>query len=98
VLFHVTWQFHNAGEEAQRRSLTLFQQWQPPEGALFHGFYGTADGRGGVAIVEAPDAQTVYRTVDPWTPWLTFDVTPILPIEEASAIGLESVAWRDSIA
>lgn len=96
MLFHVTWQFHDPSEDGGRRSLSLFQQWQPPEGAQFQGFYGTADGRGGVALIEVADAQTLFRTIDVWTPWLAFEVTPIIPIEEAAAIGAESVAWRDA--
>ena len=43
-------------------------------------------GRGGVATIE--------RTTAPWTPWLRFTVTPIMPIEESSAIAGEA---RDSV-
>jgi len=98
VLFHVTWTFIDASEEGQRRSLGLFAKWQPPAGAEFQGFYGTADGAGGVAIIEADSAQTLARTTEPWTPWLRFEITPIIPVEDAAAIGGEAVAWRDSIA
>lgn len=97
MLFHVTWQFVDTSEEGERRSLSVFSQWQPPAGAEFQGFYGFADGTGGVAIVEVDSAATLARTVDPWTPWLAFEVTPILPIEEASAIAAEGMAFRDSI-
>jgi hypothetical protein len=98
MLFHVTWQFIDPSEEGQRRGLKVFEGWQPPAGAEFQGFYGFADGTGGVAIVEVDSAQTLLRTTDPWTPWLRFEVTPIIPIEEAIAIGNEGVAFRDSVA
>lgn len=97
MLFHVTWQFIDTSEDGERRSLSVFSQWQPPAGAEFHGFYGFADGTGGVAIIEVDSAATLARTVDLWTPWLAFETTPILPIEEASAIAAEGVAFRDSI-
>ena len=97
MLFHVIWDFTDRSEEGTRRSLSLLQQWQPPAGAEFKGFYGFADGSGGVAIIEADSAATVARTTAPWTPWLSFTITPILPIEEASAIGNEAVQFRDSI-
>jgi len=97
MLFHVTWEFADLGEEETRRNLAVFSKWQPPSGAEFKGFYGFADGSGGVAIVEADDAATIARTNAPWTPWLRFEVTPILPIEEAAAIAGEGVAFRDSI-
>ena len=97
MLFHVTWQFTDTSEAGQKRSLSVFEKWQPPAGAEFQGFYGFADGTGGVAIVEADTAATLTRTIDPWTPWLRFSVTPILPIEEATVIAHEAVAFRDSV-
>ena len=97
MLFHVTWTFINVSEDSQRRSLAVFAAWQPPAGAEFKGFYGTADGAGGVAIIEVDSAQTMARTTEPWTPWLSFEVTPIIPIEEAAAIGHEAMAFRDSV-
>jgi Protein of unknown function (DUF3303) len=98
MLFHVTWAFKETGEEGARRSLALLAKWQPPAGAEFQGFYGFADGNGGVALIEADSAATVARTTSPWTPWLRFTVTPIVPIEESSAIGGEAIAFRDSVA
>jgi len=97
MLFHVTWQFTDQTEEGERRSLDVFQSWQPPAGADFQGFYGFVDGTGGVAIVEADSAATIARTCAPWTPWLAFEVTPIIPMEEASAIAAEAVSFRDSV-
>ena len=89
MLFHVQWAFTDQSEEGSRRSLDVFSKWQPPPGADFQGFYGFADGSGGVAIVEVDSAATLARTTGPWTPWLTFEVTPILPIDESSSIGGE---------
>jgi Domain of unknown function (DUF3303) len=98
MLFHVTWEFTDLGEEETRRNLAVFSKWQPPAGADFKGFYGFADGSGGVAIVEVDDVATLARTTAPWTPWLRFTVTPILPIEDTAAIGGEAVDFRDSVA
>jgi hypothetical protein len=97
MLFHVMWQFTDQTEEAEARSLDVFQQWEPPSGADFQGFYGFVDGTGGVAIIEVDSAATLARTTAPWTPWLAFTVTPIVPIEEATAIGGEAVAFRASV-
>ena len=97
MLFHVMWGFTDQSEEGEKRSLDVFGQWQPPAGAKFEGFYGFADGTGGVAIIEADSAATLARTVAPWTPWLSFTVTPILPIEEATAIAGEAVQFRASV-
>jgi len=97
MLFHVTWSFGDTSEEGQRRSLAVFGKWQPPAGAEFKGFYGFADGSGGVAIIEVDSAATLDRTTAPWTPWLRFTATPIVPIEESTAIDGEAAAFRDSV-
>ena len=97
MLFHVMWEISDRSEEGQKRSLEVFQKWQPAAGADFKGFYGFADGSGGVAIVEVDSAQTAARLVSAFSPWMDFTITPILPIEEAVAIGGESIAFRDSI-
>jgi len=97
MLFHVSWDFVDTSEEGQRRSLAVFAEWQPPGGAEFKGFYGFASGGGGVAIIEADSAETVARTTAPWTPWLRFTTTPIVPIEESTAISAAAAAFRDSV-
>ena len=97
MLFHVTWDFTETSDEAQRQGQAMLGKWQPPAGAEFKGFYSFADGSGGVAIVEADSAATLARTTAPWTTRLSFTVTPILPIEEASAINAEAIAFRDSV-
>ena len=97
MLFHVSWEFIDTTEEGQKRSLSVFSQWQPPEGAQFQGFYGFTDGTGGCAIIEVDSAATLARTIDPWTPWLRFTVTPIVPIEEATQIAHEAMAFRESV-
>jgi hypothetical protein len=97
MLFHVTWDFVDTSEEGERRSLAVFAKWQPPAGAEFKGFYGYADSSGGVAIIEAESVAALTHTTAPWTPWLRFTVTPILPIEESTAIANEAIAFRDSV-
>jgi hypothetical protein len=93
MLFLVTWDFSDASEEAQARTLRLFSKWQSGP-ATFQGFYRFADGAGGVAIVEAADAATMARTLAPWTPWLSFETRPVLPVQESAAISAEAIAWR----
>jgi len=96
MLFHVSWDFINTTEDGIRRSLAVFEKWQP-EGVEFKGFFGFADGTGGVALIEADSVSALAKTTAPWTPWLRFTVKPILPVEESSAIALEAMAFRDSV-
>jgi hypothetical protein len=95
VLFHATWVFNDTNsEEAIARSLGFFSQWKPPDGFEFKGFWNYADGSGGVAIIETDSAATLARGTAPFTPWLRFSTTPILPVEEGAAIAGEAVAAR----
>ena len=50
-----------------------------------------------MAIIEADSAATLAKTTAPWTPWLRFTAKPIVPIEEATAINHEAIAFRDSV-
>ncbi len=97
MLFHVVWEFIDTSEDGERRSLAVFAKWEPPAGAEFKGFYGFANGGGGVAIIEVDSAATLARTTAPWAPWLRFTATPILPIEESAGIAGEGVSFRDSV-
>jgi Domain of unknown function (DUF3303) len=97
MLFHVTWDFIDTTEAGTKRSLQVFSQWQPPAGAEFKGFYGLSDGTGGVAILEVDSAATLFETIAPWTPWLRFRTTPILPVEESSQLASAAVAFRESV-
>jgi len=97
MLFHVQWVSSDRSEHAVKRSLQIFQNWQPPAGADFQGFFGTADGTGGVAIVEVDTEATLARTMAPFSPYLQFTANPILPIAQAAEISGEGVAFRDGI-
>ena len=96
MLFMVSWEFIDTSEAADKRSLEVFSRWQPPAGADFQAFYGFADGTGGVAIVEADSATALAEATGPFLPWLRFTAKVILPIEDATAIALASIAFRDA--
>ena len=97
MLFLATWDFVDTSEEGLKRSLSIFQNWQPPAGAEFKGFYAYADSMGGAAIIEADSAATLARTTAPWVPWLAFTVKPLIPIEDSVAISAEASAFLDSV-
>jgi hypothetical protein len=95
MLFHVTWDFIDQTEAGQKRTLQLFSKWKPGPGT-FHAFYGFADGRGGVALIEAASAADLLKTIAPWTPFLAFTTRVILPVQESSGITAAASAWRDA--
>jgi len=95
MLFHVSWEYIDMSETAQKRSGELFAKWQPGP-AQFQAFYDFADRTGGFAIVEASSASDLTKTMAPWTPFLKFSARPIVPIQESAEIELAAAAWRDS--
>jgi hypothetical protein len=97
MLFHVSWESSGTSEEDERRLNAVFEKWQPPEEVEFQGFFASVDGTRGFAIVAADSAQALARTTAPWTPWLEFEVTPIIPVEESAQIANEAIAFRDSV-
>jgi hypothetical protein len=97
MLFLVTWEFTDTSEEGTRRSLNVFANWTPPAGANFQGFYGYSEGGGGAAIVEVDSHETLAKTVAPFTPWLSFTATAIIPIETSAAIANEALRFLDSV-
>ncbi len=94
----VTWETRQgASEETAARSLAVFSKWAPDEKADFQQFLGRVDGRGGFAVVEAPDARIVAKDMALFGPFFEFSVYPVLEIAETAEIGMEAVATRESI-
>ena len=98
MLFAITWVNRGGGtEDADKRTLKLFTNWQPPAGLDFKGFYDYADGNGGVAIAETNAAEVILEATAPWSAFFDFTVRPIVPTDKTPAIFEKAIAWRDSI-
>ena len=98
MLFAITWTNRpGATENTDKRTLNLFQHWQPPAGLEFKGFYDCADGNGGIAIAETSSAELILEATAPWATYLEFTIRPIVPSDKSPAIVAKAIAWRDSI-
>ena len=95
MLFHVTWEYTDSTEAAQKRTLQLFSKWQAGPGQ-FQAFYEFAEGGGGVAFIEVGGTADLAKTLAPWTAFMRFTARPILPIQEAAEIQAAAIAWRDA--
>lgn len=84
-------------EEAERRNLKLFMNWDPPEGFEFLHHWARADGKGGVFVAEAASAEAVLEATAPWTVRMDFDIAPLVDIAEAVPHWLKVQAWADGI-
>jgi hypothetical protein len=95
MLFGVIYTERNPSEDAQKRSLQLFTNWQPPIEFKHH--WALAAG-GGMAVIESDSAAAIVEAVAPYTPFFHFRVEPVVSIEEAVPILMKANAWRDSVA
>jgi hypothetical protein len=96
MLFVAVYRPRNPSEEDERRSLALFTSWEPPIEFKHH--WARADGEGGIAIFEADSAVQVLEGISPWNPFFAFEVTPVVPIEEAVPVFMKNQAWMDAVA
>jgi hypothetical protein len=98
MLFAIAWKNRaGATEEADKRTLKLFKNWQPPAGLDFKGFYDYADCNGGIAIAESNSAEVILEATAPWATFFDFTIRPIVPSDKTPAIFEKAIAWRDSI-
>jgi hypothetical protein len=95
----VSWTNRDVGssEEATKRALALFGKWTPSPNSTFHQFVGRVDGEGGFAFVETDDSEGILRDVSKFTPYIKYEVIPVIDMANAAAIGAEAVEYRDSI-
>ena len=84
-------------EESGKRLLSVFGQWTPSAGATFHQFLGRVDGNGGFAVVETDDATDILRDVSKFLPWLRYEVTPVVDVQEVAVAASEALAFWDSV-
>jgi hypothetical protein len=71
-----------AGEAAQK----LLANWTPSPAATIHQWVSRADGNGGFSVIETDNAGELLKDLATWSPWLEFQVYPVVDILEASPI------------
>ena len=92
--FLITWQ-NNANEADEARILALFAAWQPP--VTMNEWSGFADGSGGVTIVETDDVDVLVAITAPWTPWLTFTIRAMQPIQSLAGSMAAAATFRGTV-
>ena len=87
----------NVTEESLGRSLKLFANWEPPAGVVFKAHYATADGNGGLALVETDSAAAAFEVCSAWASFFEFKTAPLVELEQAMQIRANILKWRDSV-
>ena len=77
-----------------KRSLEVFGKWTPSANMLQ--FVSRVDGRGGYAVAETDDPAALAKDCAIFSPFLDFDLHPVLDIEQGAAALQAAVDYNES--
>jgi hypothetical protein len=83
-------------ENAQKRILEVFTQWQAPDNFHIELFVVRVGDWGGHMYVDCDDPLTVHKFCST-LPAFTFEVRPVVPVMDAVRVELEAISWRDEL-
>ena len=92
----LTWNIRPTGSPegnlaAAKRLQDVFGTWEEPSGGKFQHLAGL-DGQHGYTLIETDDPRVVARATSHFSPFLDWSVDPLMSIEDAVAIGAETIA------
>jgi hypothetical protein len=82
-----------SGEAAQR----LLSKWAPSPNATMHEWVQRCDGGGGFAVIENDSAADLMKDLGTWTPWLEFQLYPVIDVVETAPIVEEALATARAV-
>ena len=83
-------------ENAQKRILEVFGQWQTPANFKIEMFVIRVGDWGGHMLVECDDPLALHKFCS-MLPAFTFTVHPVVPVQDAIRVELEAMAFRDGL-
>jgi hypothetical protein len=102
VIFVVSWTSRpgasaSDNEAAADRVLEVFSKWSAPSDQTFHQFLGRLDGRGGFAVVETDNPDSLGDAPAKFGPYLDFEIIPVNDITTTTRLLGEAAEFRKSI-
>ena len=99
--FMLTWSERPQGspmeyENAQKRILEVFTQWKAPANFKIELFVIRVGDWGGYMMLDCDDPTAVHKFCS-MLPAFVFEARPVIPIEDAVRVELESIAFRDGL-
>lgn len=82
-------------EAAQKRAQQLLSKFEPS--AQISEWVDRVDGEGGFAVMTSDDATALLRDLAIWTPFLSFELHPVVDVLEGTPMQQEAIDFRDSI-
>jgi hypothetical protein len=83
-------------ENAQKRILEVFTQWEAPADFKIEVFVVRVGEWGGHMLVDCDDSLTVHKFCSTF-PAFTMEARPVVPVMDAVRVELEAIAWRDGL-
>jgi hypothetical protein len=83
-------------ENAQKRILEVFTQWQAPANFKIEVFVIRVGEWGGHMLVECDDPLTVHKFCS-MLPSFVFEAHQVIPVMDAVRVELEAIAFRDGL-
>lgn len=77
-------------DEEHKEVMAVFAEVGSAPGTIAH--YVFADGRGGVVITETDSAAEGYRTILNFRPWVQYETTIVLTIDDAVPIIMDALS------
>ncbi len=77
-----------------KRSLEVLSKWTPS--TTVHQFVSRVDGEGGYAVVETDDPAELAKDCAIFSPFLDFELYPVLDIQEGAATLQAAVDYNES--
>ena len=99
--YMITWNERPQGspaeyENAQKRILEVFLQWQAPANFRIAQFVIRVGDWGGYMLVSCDDPLTVHRFCS-MLPSFVFEARPVVPVMDAVRVEQEAMAFRDAV-
>jgi hypothetical protein len=82
-----------AGEAAQK----LLANWTPSPSATIHQWVSRCDGNGGFSVIETDNAGDLLKDLTTWSPWLDFQVYPVVDILDATPFVQDAINAAKSV-
>jgi hypothetical protein len=101
VKYLVSWTTRNGAsaadnEAAVARVLEVYGKWSPPSDATFHQFLGRLDARGGCAVVETDNPDSLAEGPAKFGPYFDYEIVPMVDIGDTVRHVSEGIEFRRS--
>lgn len=99
--YMITWNERPQGspadyENAQKRILEVFLEWQPPANFKIEAFVIRVGDWGGYMLLDCDEPLTVHGFCS-MLPSFVFEARPVVPVMDAVRVEQEAMAFRDAV-